>query len=246
MTPSERVERYLREYAVRSDAPRSADLGTRDGDGQSLPRELAAAVPLAHAFHDRYGGLMLPIAGGPLWPGLLLGVFRGRPIWQTSSGEVVFRAAEHDEAQCAFTLSTEGVFAAAWSREFTALLDSFAMLLEHCALWAAVQRWHYAWIDTAAPEAVTGSMVEDLAIQPQASGRLGRSWLGADTAVFAAPNLTGLQDGHPQVCVLVRDHTRVADVRRRLHGLGENPSSAAEPGYRPVPALAPNPGGRRR
>jgi len=176
-------------------------------DASSLEPSLRKAAHLASQFNAQYEGTAFPVLGGQLEGKIRLGVRGSGWIWRTDDGVVVYRAADHDSAQCAMVLSAEGVFGCSWIGEFTPLFDSLDLLLEHCAAWLEVQGWHHAAVLDTDPATVV-SLFPEVTIDNRASGRLAQWWAHADVHIVAAPSLNP-RSNSPEVLVLTR---RLADT----------------------------------
>ena len=183
-----------------------------------------------------WGGVAVPVLGGPLEGSLRLGVCGPDPMWRTEAGEVVFRGAEGDALQCALVIDSQGVGGCSWSGEFSPLFDSCELMFEHGAAWLDVQGWRYASIVGAEPSAVAEQFT-DMEIDRVASARLATWWIAPGVRVSSTPYLNPRVSSRPQVIVLVQDKLMVDDVREAVIAAVGPSGEAAFPGDLTVPAV---------
>lgn len=212
---SERAQRFFSANAVR-------EAGTvLDSVADAWGREEAEGASLAvllDTLNSRYGGLRVPVLGGQLEGMIRLG-FSGRPdsVWE-GSGLLMARFAEHDTAQCALVVASDGRFGCSWAGEFSPLFESLEAMFEDVAVWGSLRGWRYvAEGDFPADEVcrVLGDMESD----PVANGWLARWWFGQGLAVSAAAYLNSRRSSHPLVTVLGESTAVVAEARARIAGL---------------------------
>lgn len=167
-------------------------------------------------FNRDFAGLRIPVLGGPLAGEVTLGTRRASPVWRLSDGMPVFRAADHDSAQCALVISADGVFGCSWAGEFTPLFDSLDGMLEDVAMWGTLQGWHFAISDAGGSAGSVVTRLGDVRLDEHCSGNMSRWWMGDQVAVSCAPFLNPGRSPRQQISVLVRDRSGASAVRNLL------------------------------
>jgi hypothetical protein len=165
--------------------------------------------------YQRFRGISLTVAGGPLEGTLTVGTRGSRPFWRTESGTLVVRVGKHDSAQAAMVMSSDGTFGCSWSFEFTPLFDSFEAVVEDAAAWASLEGWRHVSVLAADPATVVQA-IPGLEPDTAASGELSQWWTGDGVAVSAAPFLNQRRSSFPQVSVLAESTRKCAELRRTL------------------------------
>lgn len=170
-------------------------------------------------FNLIYAGLRFPVLGGQLTGEMRLGLQGSNNVWRASSEILLARMAAHDTAQCALVLSADGRFGCSWTGEFTPLFDSIGLMMEDTAVWGGLQGWSYVAFLDVLVEDVLG-VLGALSMDPSASGNLSQWWFGEDVAVSVSPYLNPARGDNPCTTILAKSALAVAELRRKLDGVG--------------------------
>ena len=184
---------------------------------------------VAERFDGEYGGLKITFLGGSFEGEVVLGVTGPEAVWRSQQGVEMFKCASHPTLQCAIVSAVDRRLGCSWSREFSPLFDSVALLIEDAAMWGSVQGWSYAAAG-AFPVEIALEEFPDLIRDDSASGGLLSWWVSPEVVTAAHQYLSPGRSTHLQVAVLVKTSEAKELVRRALrkNGISELLYAAGE------------------
>lgn len=226
---SERATQFVREHGTR-DVRAGFGMADRGHMFPALRRDphlvaamdpaFAALLPTVVEFERTYGGLTVPVVGGPLEGEIRLGVHGLDPVWRASDGRLVYRGVSHPTAQCTLLFDSDGRFGTAWRDEFNVMLDSVELVLEQAAAWAALHGWSHSAIVTGAEVAEVVRAVGGLSLDGDASGELSQWWSSDDLVAVSSYALNGRGRAPASIHLVARAAAQAREIRAALthHG----------------------------
>ena len=172
----------------------------------------AGLLRAAELFDQTYRDTAVYFLAGPLQGEVWLGT---TGMWRTPDGLEVFRCGDNPTLQAAIVASVDGRIGSSCAFEFTPLFDSVELLLANAAAWNRVRDWRYVATGDLPVEAAL-VVLDELTVDPSASGELTTWWISPDLVVTAQRWVNGGRGPAPHVSVLARTESAFAEARRRL------------------------------